>query len=427
MRENDDQIVITGIAPVSALGHGVDRCWDALVDGVCGLAPITRFDTTGFPVKLAGEVRNEAPERWLDRRLLVATDRWTQLGMIAAQHALAEAGVDLGEIDPYRVAVITAAGSGGNEFGQREIQSLWSSGPRTVTVYQSIAWFYAATTGQISIRHGSKGMCGVVAGGGAAGLDIFGQAMRALATGTDVALIGATEAGVSPYALTCQFGSGLLSSGDDPKTAYQPFGAGASGYVIGEGGAMFVLERADHCRDRGATPLAVVSGHAASHDGRRARSTDDAVRAGGLAEAIRSALARAGLDASDIGVVVADGAGVPELDRAEAAALELVFSDRETPVPVTVTKAATGRMEAASACFDVFAATRTTTTGIIPPTANAASPDFDLDLVASARPHPVDHALVVARGHGGFNAALVLSTPNVLNATPQKSKELIDD
>ena len=88
MGEHDDQIVISGIAPVSALGHGADRCWDALVDGTCGLAPITRFDTTGFPVKLAGEVRHEAPERWLDRRLLVATDRWTQFGMIAADHAL---------------------------------------------------------------------------------------------------------------------------------------------------------------------------------------------------------------------------------------------------------------------------------------------------------------------------------------------------
>ncbi len=423
MGEHDDQIVISGIAPVSALGHGADRCWDALVEGTCGLAPITRFDTSGFPVKLAGEVRHEAPERWLDRRLLVATDRWTQFGMIAAHHALAEAGLDLAAIDPYRVAVITAAASGGNEFGQREIQSLWSSGPRNVTVYQSIAWFYAATTGQISIRHGSKGMCGVVAGGGAAGLDIFAQAVRALTTGADVALIGATEAGVSPYALTCQLGSGLLSSSDDPKTAYQPFGAGASGYVIGEGGAMFVLERAEHCLERGATPLAVVAGHAASHDGRRVRSTDDAVRAGGLADAIRSALARAGLDASDIGVVFADGAGVPELDRAEAAALELVFGDREIPVPVAVTKAATGRMEAASACFDVFAATRTIATGIIPPTANAGSPQFDLDLVVSARRRAVDHALVVARGHGGFNAALVLGTPDVLTATPATPKE----
>ena len=130
------------------------------MDGACGLAPVTRFDTTGFPVKLAGEVRHEAPERWLDRRLLVATDRWTQFGMIAAHHALAEAGIDLAEIDSYRVAMITAAASGGNEFGQREIQSLWSSGPRAVSVYQSIAWFYAATTGQISIRHGSKAAIG---------------------------------------------------------------------------------------------------------------------------------------------------------------------------------------------------------------------------------------------------------------------------
>jgi 3-oxoacyl-(acyl-carrier-protein) synthase len=417
--EDSVPVVISGMAPVSALGHGPDRCWDALVEGRSGLAPITRFDTSGFPVKLAGEVPDEEPGRWLDRRLLVATDRWTQLGMIGAQHALTQAGIDLAEIDPYRVAVITAAASGGNEFGQREIQSLWANGPRTVTVYQSIAWFYAATTGQISIRHGSKGMCGVVAGGGAAGLDVFGQAVRALSSGADVALIGATEAAVSPYALTCQLGSGLLSCGDDPATAYQPFGASASGYVVGEGGAMFVLERADHCAGRGAHPLAVIAGQAATHDGRRARSSDPTERAGGLADAMRSALARAGLDPSAIGVVFADGAGVPDLDRAEVAALELVFGTRARDVPVVVTKTATGRMEAASACFDVFAAARTISTGIIPPTAHAV-PSGGLDLVGAARRQPVDHALVVARGHGGFNAALVISTTGVLDATTPK-------
>jgi 3-oxoacyl-(acyl-carrier-protein) synthase len=418
--DQDDQIVITGIAPVSALGHGPDRCWDALVAGACGLAPITRFDTTSFPVKLAGEVPDEQPARWLDRRLLVATDRWTQFGLIAAQHALADAGLDLAEIDPYRVAVITAAASGGNDFGQREIQSLWHNGPRTVTVYQSIAWFYAATTGQISIRQGSKGTCGVVAGGGAAGLDIFGQAARVLASGADVVLVGATEASLSPYALTCQHGSGLLSSGGEPATAYQPFGEAAAGYVVGEGGAMFVLERAGHCRARGARPLAVVAGQAASHDGRRSRSTDDAERAGGLADAIRSALTRAGLEPADVGVAFADGAGVPRLDRIEADALAAVFGRRATRVPVVVTKAATGRMEAASACFDVFAAARSIDTGVIPPTANAAAPQFDLDLVAAARRQRIDHALVVARGHGGFNAALVLSTPNPHNADSPK-------
>lgn len=408
----DEAIVITGVAAVSALGSGKDKSWRGLLRGESGLSKITRFATDDFPVKVAGEVLDFDAAETIDRRLVVATDRWTQLALFATELALRDADVDLAAFDPDRVAVSTAAGSAGNEFGQREIEALWSRGPRAVTVYQSIAWFYAATTGQISIRNGSKGPSLVLAGGATAGLDVFGRAAWTLASDADIALVGGTEAPVSPYALACQLTSGRLSSSDDPTTAYQPFGRDANGYAVGEGGAMCVVERAAHCRGRGRRPLAVVSGHAASHDGRRSASDDAEVRGLGLCEAIQGALARAGVSGRQIDVVFADGAGSPDEDHAEVAAMRMALGDAARSVPVTVPRSATGRMEAAGGCFDVAIATSALVDQIIPPTVNVPllAATSEIELVRSARPTALRHALVLARSNGGGNSALVLST-----------------
>jgi 3-oxoacyl-(acyl-carrier-protein) synthase len=412
--ERDDAVVISGLAPLTAIGSGAATYWAALVAGTSGLSKITRFDTETFPVKVAAEVHDVDLAAAVDRRLAVATDRWTQFGLAATELALADGQVDLAAFDPYGVAVITASGSGGNEFGQREIAALWTRGPKAVSVYQSIAWFYAATTGQLSIRHGSKGMCGVLVEGAAGGLDAFAQAARALRSGTDLALVGATEAPLSPYALTCVLGSGLLSTASDPATAYRPFGAGAAGYVTGEGGAMFTVERASSCRDRGVAPHAVVAGHAATHDGRRHRSADPEIAAAGLAEAITAALARAGAASGDVDVVFADGAGAGDLDQAEVTALRLALGAHGATVPVTVPKAATGRMEAASAALDVAAAVLALEHQVVPPTATTGplAATAEIDLVRTARPASLGTALVLARGHGGFNSALVLQRPS---------------
>jgi 3-oxoacyl-(acyl-carrier-protein) synthase len=403
-------IAITGLCPVSPLGSDPDRYWEALVDGQRAISKITRFDASTFPVKLAGEVHDIDPAATIDRRLLVATDRWTHHSLVATERALARAGADLTALDPYDVAVITAAGSGGNEFGQREIASLWAKGPRSVTVHQSIAWFYAASTGQISIRHGSKGVCGVVVAGAAGGLDALARARSVIRSGTQLVIAGATEAAVSPYALTCQLDAGQLSTGTDPTTAYQPFGAAADGYVVGEGGAMFVLEPAERAAGRGADVLAVLAGHGSAQDGRRRGSLDVDTAAAGLAEAIGRALADAGIAPAEVDAVIADGAGVAHLDQAEAAALRLALGGWGPVVPVTVPKAATGRGEAGSACTDVAAGVLALRHQVVPPTVGtgALAASAEINLVRTATPRRLRHVLVLARGHGGFNSALVL-------------------
>lgn len=186
--------VFSGVSVIAPNGSTTKEFWDATLNGVSGIGPVRSFDASGYPVHVAGEVDDFAPRDTIDGRLMVQTDRWTQFGLVAAGRALEDAGVDPQQLGEYDMSVITATSSGGNEFGQREIQKLWDKGSRFVGPYQSIAWFYAATTGQISIRHGMKGACGVLVGEQAGGLDALGQSRRALRDDATTVVTGGTDA-----------------------------------------------------------------------------------------------------------------------------------------------------------------------------------------------------------------------------------------
>ncbi|WP_433172892.1 ketosynthase chain-length factor [Actinoallomurus sp. CA-150999] len=402
MREPGGRALVTGLAAVAPNGADTREFWASTLAGVSGLRRISRFNAEDFPVRIAGLVPLRDGED-CEPRLNVQTDRWTQLALVAGDRALADAGLVPAELPAYDMAVITASSSGGNEFGQREIQALWSEGPRSVGPFQSIAWFYAATTGQLSIKNGMKGPCGVLVTEQAGGLDALGQARRALRRDADVVLTGGTEAPVGPYALTCQLTSGLLSTVDDPARAYLPFDVDACGHVPGEGGAILVVENEEHARARGARVYGEVAGYAATFDPRPGSG-----RPPTLARAIEGALADAGVGAADVDVVFADGAGVPDQDRREAEALTSVFGPRG--VPVTAPKTLYGRLYAGGPPLDVVAALLAIRDGVIPPTYGGTrlAPGCDLDLVREARHGTVRTALLVARGFDGFNAALVV-------------------
>jgi act minimal PKS chain-length factor (CLF/KS beta) len=397
--------VFSGMAVIAPNGSTTEAYWRAAVDGVSGIGPVESFDAAGYPVHLAGQVRDLSGPDLVESRLVVQTDRWTQMGLVAAERALADAALDPARLDPYDMSVITATSSGGNEFGQREIEKLWKQGSRFVGPYQSIAWFYAATTGQISIRHGMKGACGVLVGEQAGGLDALGQTRRALVDDASVVISGGTDAPLSPYALTCHIAGGQLTGGKDPATAYRPFDAGAGGYVAGEGGAIFVLEREDRWRARGTgrPGYGELAGYAATFD-----PPPGSGREPGLRRAITLALADAGAAPDDIDVVFADGLGLPEADRAEAEAISAVFGPYG--VPVTVPKCLVGRLQSGGAPLDVATALLAIRDGLVPGTPALAelAPGCALDIVRETRKEPVRTALVLARGYQGFNAAVVV-------------------
>ncbi|MEV7795264.1 ketosynthase chain-length factor [Streptomyces sp. NPDC087512] len=399
--------VVTGLGVVAPNGTDTEAYWAATLDCKSGIDRIERFDPSSYPVTLAGEVSGFDATEHVPSRLLVETSTMSHLALAAGAQAIADAGVVPAELPEYEMGVVTANATGGVEFGQRELQNLWSGSPSDVGAYMSIAWFFAATTGQLSIRHGLRGQCGVVVSEQAGGLDAIGQGRRLLRGGHRMVMVGGTESAMSPAGLVAQL-PGHLSRRDDPARAYLPFDADACGYVSGEGGALLIVEDAARAAERGAAHrYGEIAGYAATFDPAPGRG-----RPPTLGVAVRRALADAGIAPGDVDVVFADAAGVPHLDRAEAEALSAVFGPHG--VPVTAPKSMTGRLYAGAGALDVVAALLSIRDGVIPPTANVTepAPGCDIDLVTERpRQAAVRTALVLARGHGGFNSALVVRAP----------------
>ncbi|WP_320065206.1 ketosynthase chain-length factor [Micromonospora sp. RTGN7] len=398
--------VVTGIGITAPNGLGTEAYWAATLAGRSGLGTITRFDPAGYPVRVAGEVSDFTATAHVPNRLIPQTDHWTHLGLTAAAWALADADADGADYGEYEKAVVTASSSGGTEFGQHEIERLWTKGPSWVGAYQSIAWFYAATTGQISIRHGMRGPCGVICSEQAGALDAAGQARQLIQQGTRLVVTGGTDASLCPYGLTAQLSTGALSTRTDPRRAYLPFDADAAGYVPGEGGAMLVVEDAESARARAVPRVyGVIAGHAATFD-----PPPGSGREPGLRRAIELALVDAGRRPDEVDVVFADAVGVPERDAAEAKAIREVFGP--AGVPVTAPKTMTGRLYAGGAALDLATALLAIRDQVVPPTVGVTAPvaGYDLDLVPDTpREARIRTVLVVARGHGGFNAAAVVT------------------
>ncbi len=406
--------VVTGLGVVAPTGADTGSYWRATLAGHRAIDRISRFDATRYPVRFGGEVRGADPSGLIDSRVLVQTDLWTHFALLAAGEAVAAAALETLGRGSFDIGVTTAAGAGGCAFGQREIQALWSRGPGHVGPYQSIAWFYAASTGQVSIGGGFRGPCAVLSSESAGGLDAIALSRRAIRRGNPVQVCGGTEAPLSPYALVSHMQSGLLSPALDEADAYVPFCRSASGYVPGEGGAVLVLEELAHAREREVPPLAEITGHAAAFTAGQPPHREDgdgwARTAQALAFAVSGALTDAGIGPSDVDAVFADGIGVPNADRAEVAALQAALGTRARTVPVTVPKAGTGRACSGAATLDVATAVLALRDGLVPPTPGAADLAHDIDLVTGdARRKPLRHILCLARGFGGFASALVVS------------------
>ncbi|SDW12799.1 act minimal PKS chain-length factor (CLF/KS beta) [Saccharopolyspora shandongensis] len=397
--------VFTGLGVVAPNGMSAAEFWSATLEQRSGIAELERFDATRYPSRLAGQIRDFKPEQFLSSRLLPQTDRVTRLALVAADQALADAEADPKSFADKELGVISSNATGGFEFTHREIQKLWTKGPEHVSVYESFAWFNAANTGQISIRHGMRGPGSVVVAEQAGGLDAVAHARRVVRDGVRLSITGGVESSYDPWGWVSHLATGRISTTPDPRRAFLPFDAAASGYVPGEGGAYLVLEDERSARERGAPQVyGRLAGHAATFDPK-----PESGRPPALARAIRRALADAGLEPGEVDVVFADAAGIPELDRAEAAAITEVFGPHA--VPVSAPKALVGRLYAGGGPLDLACALLALRDGVIPATAHTADvpPEYRIDLVlGEPRAVPLRTALVLARGNGGYNSAIVI-------------------
>jgi act minimal PKS chain-length factor (CLF/KS beta) len=398
-------VVVTGMGVVAPNGLGAERYWEATLKGRSGISRLTRFDVSEYQAQLAGQILDFDAAEHLPSRLLPQTDVSTRLALAAAQWALDDAKIDAAALTDYDMGVVTSNASGGFEFTHREFKKLWSQGPRSVSVYESFAWFYAVNTGQISIRHGMRGPSSALVAEQAGGLDAVGHARRTARRGTPLVVTGGVDSAFDPWGWVSHLSRGQVSPITDPRRAYLPFDAGACGHVPGEGGAILVLEDAEAAQRRGAPRVyGEIAGYACTFDPPPGSS-----RPLGLRRAAEVALADAGITPEDIDVVFADSAGLPDLDRTEAAAISGLFASHA--VPVTAPKALTGRLLSGGGPLDLVAALLSIRDGVIPATAGTTEvpEDYLIDLVrGEPRPTRVRAALVLARGRWGFNSAVVV-------------------
>ncbi|AJP05332.1 beta-ketoacyl synthase [Streptomyces cyaneogriseus subsp. noncyanogenus] len=399
-------VVVTGIGVTAPTGLSVKEYWDATLAGTGGIGPLAGYDTSGYTARLAGQITGFDAGEYLPGRLLPQTDRVTRLALVAAERALDDARADIAELGTYACGVVTSNATGGFEFSHREMRRLWSQGPEHVSVYQCFAWFYAVNTGQISIRHKMRGPGGVIVAEQAGGLDAIGQARRTIAHGRSrLMLTGGVESSFDPWGWVSHLASGTVSTRTDPTAAYLPFDRRADGYVPGEGGALLVLEDAEAAgRRTDRRPYGRITGYAATFDPAPGTGRPPALR-----RAIELALADAGLEPDGVDLVVADAAGVAELDAQEADALRAVFGP--FGVPVCAPKTMVGRLMAGAGPLDVVCALLALRDDVIPPAVHVTDvvEDYRIDLVRDRpRPCPMSTALVLARGAGGFNSAVVV-------------------
>lgn len=418
-------IVITGMGIISPLGCGVKSVWQRLIEGRSGIARIDRFDVEDFPIRIAGlvpgvEQDSDAgfdPEQVIETKERKKIDLFTLYALAAAQEALDQAGwAPQTEAERLATATIVATGIGGFPTITQAQKTLDSRGPKRISPFTVPAFLANMAAGNLSIRYGFKGPMGCPVTACAAGLQAIGDGMRMIRSGeAKVALVGGAEACVDPLALAGFNALKALSTRDDePHRASRPFDRDRDGFVMGEGSGLVVIETLEHAEARGATPLAVISGYGTSADAYHITSGPE--DGSGAAAAMRTALAMAGLEPSDIDYINAHATSTPVGDRAEIASLRNVFGETAGQVAVSSTKSATGHLLGAAGGIESIFTAQAVINDLLPPTLNLEHVDetmADLDLVPNqARSQTVKHALCNGFGFGGVNASLLVSKLN---------------
>jgi len=401
------RVVVTGLGAVTPLGPDTASTWDAMLAGRSGVGPITLFDASALPVRIAAEVKGFDAVEHFGRRDFRHIDRFAQLGVVAARQAVAASGLDI-EASAERVGVVFGSGLGGIGSIEENVLAMAARGPARVSPYFLPMMIPNMAAGQIAIETGARGPVSCTVTACAASANAIGDAVELIRQGrADAVIAGGSDAGVTPIGVAGFARMGALSvRNDDPARASRPFDRGRDGFVAGEGAAALVLEDLDHARQRGAVIHAEVLGVGASGDAHH--MTAPRPDGAGAMEAIRAALDDAHVHAGDVGYVNAHGTSTELNDRTEALAVRAVLG---RAVPVSSTKSVTGHLLGAAGAVEALACIRALQTGLLPPTANLDDPDpeCELDHVrGEARPaRQLRVAISNSFGFGGHNVALV--------------------
>lgn len=404
------RVVITSVGAISPIGHTATESWSAIQNGVCGVAPITQYDTTDMAVTLAAEVKDYTPTEFLDKREAKHMARFTQFAFIAAREALRNSGFSLNTANSDRCGVIVSSGIGGLDVTEVEHNRGLKRGFDRVSPFYIPMAISNMAAGQIAIDAGFRGVCSCPVTACASGTYAVGDAFRNIRDGyADAMLCGGTEASVTPLAVGGFTSMRALSQATDPSRASIPFDKERSGFVFGEGAAILLLEELEHAQARGADIIAEIIGYGATCDAYHI--TAPRPDGSGGAKAMAMALSDGGISPDQVDYINAHGTSTPLNDAGETLAIKTVFGSHAKNLMVSSTKSMTGHMLGAAGAIEAIFSAFSLRDGYVPATIHYQVPDeaCDLDIVPNEGRHTtLRYALSNSLGFGGHNGCLLL-------------------
>ncbi len=408
---NRRRVVITGLGVVCPVGNSVDEAWRAVITGMSGVAPITRFDPTGYETTFAGEVKGFDPETVVGRKDARRMDRHTQLAIAAMHEARDQAGLIDSNVDSARIGVLIGTGMGAMETLERGAETLLTEGPSRIGPFFAPMALPNMASGMAAIAVGAKGPCYTTASACASSAHAIGEAVEMIRRGSaDVMYAGGAEAPITRLSVAGFNAMGALSRrNNDPAGASRPFDADRDGFVLGEGAAVVVLESMESAESRGVEILGEVLGYGASDDANH--MVQPAPGGEGVARAMTLAMANAGIGPSEIGYLNAHATSTKIGEKYETQGIKTAFGDAAASLPISSTKSMTGHLLGAAGALEATFCVLAIRDGCLPPTINYESvdPDCDLDYVPNvARASAIDIAMSNSLGFGGHNVSLVI-------------------
>ena len=403
-----ERVVITGYGAVTPLGLDAETTWQRLVAGVSGIDYISLFDTTNFNVKIAAEVKDFAPLDYFDATTARYTDKFAQFAVAASLQAIEKAKLRINNANKYDIGILIGSGVGGLNTLTRQFEVLNSRGAARISPYLTPMMITDSASSQVSIKTGIMGPNLGLASSCSTGTDAIGMAYQLIKHGEIKLMIAGGAEAIAPIGVAGFSQAGALSRSSDPKKASRPFDAKRDGFVVGEGGAVLVLESLDYARSRGVDILAEIIGYGATSD---AYDRTQPLESGeGAVRAIELALAN--VDTDRVDYINAHGTSTPLNDIVETKTIKKVFGSKAYRIPISSTKSMVGHMLGAGGALEAIVCCQAINDGVIPPTMNLENPDpeCDLDYVPNvARFGDVRIAVSNSFGFGGHNSVLAIS------------------
>lgn len=403
------RVVVTGLGAVTPIGNNVDDFWASVKAGKIGFDHITKFDTTDYKCHIAAELKDFNPQDFMDRKAAKRMEPFSQYAVAAAKQAIDDSGLDIEKEDPYMVGCAIGSGVGSLQAMEREAQKLYEKGPNRVNPLLVPLMICNMAAGNVSIQFGLKGKSINDVTACATGTNTIGEAYRSIQYGeADVMVAGGTEGSVCPIGIAGFTALTALSTVDDPTKCSLPFDKNRSGFVMGEGAGVVILEELEHAKARGAKIYAEVVGYGCSSDAYHITSPQE--DGAGAARAMTNAMSDAGVTPADVKYINAHGTGTHHNDLFETRAIKLAFGDEAANLKINSTKSMIGHLLGAAGAVEFITCVKEIQDGFIHKTVGYETPDEEIDLnyCKDSYEEPVEYALSNSLGFGGHNASILL-------------------